>query len=276
MEKKIILVTGASSGIGKVTALQLIKEGHIVYGCARRVDKMLDLVAAGGFSLAMDVTKETEVKSGIQKILDTHGKLDVLVNNAGYAVYGAVEDVSIEDAKNQFDVNLFGLARITQLVLPSMRAEKKGTIINIGSMGGQMYTPMGAWYHATKYALEGWSDCLRLELKPFGINVVLIEPGLIITEFGEVLNNDILKRSGTGAYANMAKAVYTATQESYGKGEGSPATLIAKVISKAVASQSPKTRYLLGKFAKPMVFIRKYLGTTIFDKIIMMQVNRMQ
>ena len=157
-----------------------------------------------------------------------------------------------------------------------MRAEKKGTIINIGSMGGQMYTPMGAWYHATKYALEGWSDCLRLELKPFGINVVLIEPGLIITEFGEVLNNDILKRSGTGAYANMAKAVYTATQESYGKGEGSPATLIAKVISKAVASQSPKTRYLLGKFAKPMVFIRKYLGTTIFDKIIMMQVNRMQ
>ena len=170
--KKVIIVTGASSGIGKATALQLIKERHIVYGAARRVEKMQDLVSDGGKFIAMDVTNHNQVHSQIGKIIADEGKIDVLINNAGYAVYGPVEEINYEQAKRQFDVNLFGLAEVTKAVLPTMREHKSGTIINISSVGGKIYTPLGAWYHATKHALEGWSDCLRLELKQFGIDVV--------------------------------------------------------------------------------------------------------
>ena len=182
-QSQIILITGASSGMGKETALRLIAEGHIVYGAARRVEKMLDLVEAGGHVLLMDVTDQAQVQAGIDRIIAEQGRIDVLVNNAGYGSYGSVEETPIDDARRQFDVNLFGLARLTQLVIPHMRERQSGKIINISSVGGKIYTPLGAWYHATKHALEGWSDCLRLELKPFGIDVVIVEPGLI--EFGE-------------------------------------------------------------------------------------------
>ena len=184
MKPQVILITGASSGMGKDAAMHLINQGHIVYGAARRVSNMADIVEKGGHALELDVTNPEQVKSVADKIIEEQGRIDVLVNNAGYAVYGAVEDVSAEDAKRQFDVNLFGLAEMTKAVLPYMRKSKSGKIINISSMGGKMYTPLGAWYHATKHALEGWSDCLRLELKQFGIDVVVIEPGGIATEFG--------------------------------------------------------------------------------------------
>jgi NADP-dependent 3-hydroxy acid dehydrogenase YdfG len=160
--KKVILVTGASSGIGKATAQQLIKEGHIVYGAARRIEKMKDLEESGGHAIQMDVIKEQEVKACADRIIKEQGRIDVLVNNAGYAVYGPVENVDLEDARRQFEVNIFGLAAITKEVLPYMREAKSGTIINISSIGGKIYTPLGAWYHATKHALEGWSDCLRI------------------------------------------------------------------------------------------------------------------
>ncbi|MEO0333342.1 MAG: oxidoreductase [Bacteroidota bacterium] len=182
--KKVILVTGASSGIGKATALQLLSAGHTVYGLARRVENMQDLVKAGGKALPMDVTQHAQVKAVIQDIIQKEKRIDVLINNAGYAVYGAIEDVSYEDAKRQFEVNLFGLAEVTKAVLPAMRNQKSGTIINVSSVGGKIFTPLGAWYHATKHALEGWSDCLRLELRSFGIDVVVIQPGAIKTEFG--------------------------------------------------------------------------------------------
>jgi NADP-dependent 3-hydroxy acid dehydrogenase YdfG len=178
MKKQVILVTGASSGIGKDTAKTLINAGHTVYAAARRVEKMNDLKDMGGIPIKMDITNDAEVQAAVDQILDEQQTIDVLINNAGYAIYGAVEDTTIEDAKRQFDVNIFGLASITQKVLPTMRKNKKGKIINVSSMGGKMYTPLGAWYHATKHALEGWSDCLRLELKEFGIDVVIIEPGL--------------------------------------------------------------------------------------------------
>ena len=193
--KKIILITGASSGIGKDTALQLIKEGHIVYGAARRVEKMQDLVAAGGKAIKMDVTREEDVKATVQQVLKEQGKIDVLFNNAGYGLFGAVELITIEEARRQFDVNIFGLARMTKEVIPLMREQGKGTIINMSSVGGKVYSPFGAWYHSTKHALEGWSDCLRLELKPFNIDVVLIEPGAIATEFGSLMYDGILERS---------------------------------------------------------------------------------
>ena len=155
--KKIILITGASSGIGKDTALQLIKEGHIVYGAARRIEKMQDLVAAGGKAIKMDVTREEDVKATVQQVLKEQGKIDVLFNNAGYGLFGAVELITIEEARRQFDVNIFGLARMTKEVIPLMREQGKGTIINMSSVGGKVYSPFGAWYHGTKHALEGLS-----------------------------------------------------------------------------------------------------------------------
>jgi short-subunit dehydrogenase len=181
--KKVILITGASSGMGKVTAEELIKEGNTVYCAARSVEKMKDLENLGGKILEMDVSDDQSLEAGVDKIISAEGKIDVLWNNAGFGLYGPVEEISIEKAKYQFDVNLFGLAKITQKVLPHMRDQRGGLIINTSSMGGKIYTPLGAWYHATKHAVEGFSDCLRLELKEFGINVVVLEPGLIDTGF---------------------------------------------------------------------------------------------
>lgn len=272
--KKVILITGASSGIGKASALRLIKEGHIVYGAARRVDQMQDLVEAGGHAIAMDVTVESEIIACVQEIKSAHGTIDVLINNAGYGLYGAVEDISLADARRQFDVNIFGLARITKEVLPLMRAAKSGKIINVSSMGGKMYTPLGAWYHATKHALEGWSDCLRIELKQFNINVVIVEPGAIATEFGDVVYEPMLKNSGTGPYSDMAHKMAASTKAAYEKkGAASPSSVIADVMVKAINAKRPKTRYVAGKMAKPLMFIRKYFGDRIFDMALMSQLK---
>jgi len=271
--KKVILITGASSGMGKETALTLIKEGHVVYGVARRVEKMQDLVDGGGHALKVDVTDHDAIVQAVEQVVREQGRIDVLINNAGYAIYGAVEDTSLEDARRQFEVNLFGLAAVTKEVLPVMRKQGSGRIINITSMGGKIYTPLGAWYHATKHALEGWSDCLRLETKQFGIDVVVIEPGIIATEFGDVMYQPMLERSGEGPYSGMAQSVANATKASYEKGGASPASLIANVISKAIRADKPKTRYAAGKFAKPMMGIRKWLGDRAFDRIVMSQVK---
>lgn len=271
---KIVLITGASSGLGKETAKQLIKEGHIVYGAARRVESMEDLVEHGGHAIKMDVTKEETILQGVEQVIKEQGKIDVLINNAGYAIYGAVEDTTMEDARRQFDVNIFGLARLTQLVLPHMRKQNSGKIINISSMGGKIYTPLGAWYHATKHALEGWSDALRIELKQFNIDVVVIEPGAITTEFGDVMLDPMLARSGEGAYSRIAQSMANLTRSSYEKkGASSPPSVIAKVISRAIAAKKPRTRYVAGKMAKPLMFMRKHLSDRTFDKIILSQVK---
>lgn len=271
--KKIILITGASSGIGKETAIQLISEGHKVYTAARRIEHMDDLKKLGGYPIEMDITKEADIQKVVDTIISENGKIDVLFNNAGYAIYGSVEDITIEEAKRQFEVNIFGLASITQKITPFMRKAKSGTIINTSSMGGKMYTPMGAWYHATKYALEGWSDCLRLELSPFNVHVVILEPGAITTEFGEVMLDPMVKRSENGPYAEMVNKVAKSSIEIYQTGGSSPASVIAITISKIVKSNKPKTRYAVGKWAKPMIWLRKYMGDRIFDKIILSQLK---
>ncbi|HMQ60424.1 MAG TPA: oxidoreductase [Flavilitoribacter sp.] len=272
--KKVILITGASSGIGKATALQLIKEGHTVYGAARRVDQMEDLAQAGGHALKMDVLDEEQIVKGVRQVMDEQGKIDVLINNAGYGLYGSVEDLPLEAARRQFEVNIFGLARITKEVLPQMRERRSGKIINISSMGGKIYTPLGAWYHATKHALEGWSDCLRLELAPFKVQVVIVEPGAIATEFGDVMTDPILKNSGKGPYTGMAQKVAKATLDSYSKSStSSPPSVIANAISRAIAARKPKTRYRAGKYAKLLVWLRVYLGDRMFDRIIMSQMG---
>ena len=272
--KKVVLITGASSGIGKETALQLIKEGYTVYGAARRVEKMADLGKAGGQAIQMDVTNEAQLVSGVDQIIREQGKIDVLVNNAGYGSYGSVEETPLADARRQFDVNIFGLARLTQLVIPHMRSQQSGKIINISSMGGKVYTPLGAWYHATKHALEGWSDCLRLELKQFNIDVVVVEPGAIATEFGDVMYEPMLERLGDGPYRDIAQSMAKATKASYEKkGAASPPSVISDAIVRAIRSNRPKTRYVAGKFAKPVMFVRKYFGDRIFDWVIMSQVK---
>ncbi|NER35696.1 MAG: SDR family NAD(P)-dependent oxidoreductase [Oscillatoria sp. SIO1A7] len=266
---KVALVTGASSGIGKEIAKQLLEDGLVVYVAARRLEKMKDLEALGAIALKMDITKEEDIQYVVEEIKKSNGGIDVLINNAGYAIYGAMEDTTIEDARRQFEVNIFGLARLTQLALPYMRGQKSGKIINMSSMGGKIYTPLGAWYHATKHALEGWSDCLRLELTPFNIDVVIIEPGAIETEFGDVMLQPMIERSGNSAYSDMATKMVNMTKESYEKGGGSHPSVIAKLVSKAVKAQKPKTRYAGGKFAKPFMFVRKWLGDRIYDKIML-------
>ena len=266
---KVILITGASSGMGKETAKQLFAEGHNVYTAARRIDNMNDIRQLGGFPIEMDITNEADIQKVIDTIIQKENKIDVLWNNAGYGLYGSVEDIPISDAKTQFEVNLFGLASLTQKVIPFMRKAASGTIINTSSMGGKMYTPLGAWYHASKHALEGWSDCLRLELKAFNINVVILEPGLIQTEFADVLTAPMAKYSGKGSYTNLVNAITKST----GTTKMSPAFVIANTISKIVNSNKPKTRYRVGKWAKPMVWVRIYLGDKLFDKLIMSQIN---
>jgi len=267
-KQRVALVTGASSGIGEETAAQLLKEGFVVYGSARRLDKMGDLKKRGMIPLQMDVTVEEDLVSGIRQIEDAHGGVDILINNAGYGSYGAVEDVPLEEARRQFDVNIFGLARLTQLVLPYMRKQGYGKIVNISSMGGKVYTPFGAWYHATKHALEGFSDCLRLETADFGIDVIVIEPGGIATPWGVIAAENLRKTSGSGAYADAANKAADSTARMYQSDRLSKPELIAKTIRKAVAARRPRTRYAVGMGAKPSIFMRKILSDRAFDAII--------
>ncbi len=268
-QKKVALVTGASSGIGKEIAKQFLKDGLLVYVAARRVDKMKELANLGAIPLKMDIAKDEQIQEVVEHIQKNHNGVDVLVNNAGYGSYGAMEDTNLEDARYQFEVNLFGLARLTQLVLPSMREKESGTIINMSSMGGKVYTLLGAWYHATKHALEGWSDCLRLELAQFKINVVIIEPGAIQTEFADVVLDPMMQRSGQSAYSELAKKTQGIIKKSNEGGGATPPSVIAEIVSKALKAKRPKTRYVAGQYAKPMIFIRKWFGDRIYDKAIM-------
>jgi short-subunit dehydrogenase len=263
--KKTALVTGASSGIGEATALKLKQLGYTVFAAARRIDRMQGLKDAGIHVVALDVTDDTSMQTVVAGIVAKAGRIDVLVNNAGYGSYGAVEDVPMDEARAQFDVNVFGAVRLTQLVLPYMRAQRSGTIVNVSSMGGKIHTPLGAWYHGTKFALEAVSDCLRLEVQPFGIDVVVIEPGGIKTEWAGIAANKLLSTSGRGAYAAQAKAMANSMVGEASRKRQSPPQLIGDTIAKAVTARRPKTRYAVGFGAKPIIFMRRILSDRAFD-----------
>jgi len=263
--KRIALVTGASSGIGKETAKLLAQKGFTVYGAARRVEKMTELKDAGVKLLTMDVTDEDSMVKGVNEILRNENRIDILVNNAGYGSFGALEDVPITEAKYQFEVNIFGLARLTQLVLPTMRKQHSGKIINISSIGGKLGEPHGVWYHATKYAVEGLSDSLRMELKQFGINVVIIEPGAIITEWNSIARENLLKVSGNSDYKILANK-HANMLEKFDK-NGSKPIVVAKTIVKAALAKRPKTRYATGGGAKVILFFRRILSDKMFDTV---------
>lgn len=271
--KKTIIVTGASSGIGKATARQLLKEGHTVYGLARRVEKMDDLVTLGGKALCVDITNHKQVHETITNIIETEGTIDVLINNAGYALYGAVEEVSYEQAKQQFEVNLFGLAEVTKAVLPVMRKKRSGKIINVSSIGGRVYGPLASWYHATKFGLEGWSHALRLELNQFGIDVVIVEPGVIKTGFTGAMDHKFGEREQS-PYKELENVVINMVKNTNRPGQYSEPTVIANTISKAIRSKRPKTIYVAGKMAKQTLLIRTLFSDRGFDKMFLSMIRR--
>lgn len=269
MEKKVIILTGASCGIGYQTAEKLAKQGHVVYGAARRVEKMEPLKAFGVKPLSMDVTSEESTEKAVSAVVAAEGRIDVLINNAGYGSYGAVEDVSMAEARKQFDVNVFGVAMLTQKVLPYMRRQQGGTIVNVGSMGGRVTTYFGAWYHATKYALEGFSDALRMETKEFGINVSIIEPGGIKTPWGFVAADHLEESAKGGAYEERARKTAEGMRKQYSGNMMSKPEVVAKAISRAVNARRPRARYLIGFGAKPLVFMHSILPARCFDWLMM-------
>jgi len=270
-KKLVILVTGASAGIGKEFARELHADGHIVYGAARRLEKMDDIKQLGVKVLQMDVTDEASATSGVDKILKAEGRIDVLINNAGFGSYGAIEDVPIADAKYQLDVNVFGAARLIQLVLPGMRKQHFGKIINISSIGGKIAMPLGGWYHASKFALEAMSDSLRNEVAQFGIDVVVIEPGGIKSEWSGITLDNLMKISGGTVYQPMAKS-FSASFEAVDAKVPGP-MVIVNLIRKALAAKKPKTRYSGGYMAGPILFMRKILSDRMFDKMLMGQLK---
>lgn len=268
MSKKIALVTGASSGIGYMAALGLKKAGFDVYGAARRMDKLQELQTQGVNVIELDVTDDSSMQKCVETIVNKEGRIDVLVNNAGYGSYGAIEDVPMEEARRQIEVNLFGLARMSQLVIPLMRKNQFGRIINISSMGGKIYTSFGGWYHATKYAVEALSDCMRLEVKEFGIDVVLVEPGGIKTNWGIIAADNLKKTSDHGPYAARGLEAAESMRKMYSGKQLSDPEIIADAIVKASTSKRPKTRYLIGYGAKPVIFMRRILSDRMFDRFI--------
>jgi len=270
MGHKVALVTGASSGIGESSARRLHDAGFVVYGAARRVDRMAGLAAAGLHTVALDVTDESSAEKAVADILEAQGRIDVLVNNAGYGSYGALEDVPMAEARSQIEVNLFGLAHLTRAVLPAMRARRSGTVINISSMGGRLATPLGAWYHASKFAVEGLSDTLRLELRRFGIDVVVIEPGLIRTEWGAIAARKLRATSGSGPYADQAEAVATALDDGSRPEapRSSPPDVVARAVARAATARRPRTRYTAGFGARPLLLVRRVLPDRAFDAFI--------
>ncbi len=266
---KTVLVTGASAGIGKATAIFLAKCGYQVYGAARRMENMQDLKAYGIKPVALDLTKDESIRTCVEQIFTEAGSIDILVNNAGFGSEGAIEDLPIKDAKYQMEVNVFGAMRLTQLVLPNMRQKRSGKIVNVSSVGGKIALPLGGWYHASKFAIEALSDSMRMEVKPFGIDVIVIEPGGIKSEWGGIAMESLIRVSGNSAYKELVKGA----EKSYKRTEtnNSEPIVIAKLIRKAIEANQPKTRYAGGSMAKLLLFLRSTLSDKLLDRLLMSQ-----
>lgn len=266
--KPVALITGASSGMGKDFALRLLAEGYTVYGAARRVERMQDIEAAGGIALAMDVTDDATMVTGVDRIIREQGRIDVLINNAGYGQMGALEDVPVEAARRQIEVNLVGVGRLTQLCLPHMRERKFGKIINISSIGGKCAFPMAGWYHASKFALEGYSDSLRMEVRPFGIDVIVIEPGGTDSEWFPVAIAELERYSAKNAYADLVTAIQKSP--SWKRKMPGPKS-ITDLVVKALKARTPRARYHGASGAGLILFLRYVLSDRMYDRLITSQ-----
>jgi NADP-dependent 3-hydroxy acid dehydrogenase YdfG len=270
-----VLITGCSSGIGRASADLLVKAGHTVYATARRTETLAELEAAGARVLALDVTSEDSMAAAVEHIEAEHGRVGTLVNNAGYGEYGTIEEADLDRVRKMFETNVFGLARLTQLVLPGMRRAHRGRIINIGSMGGRMTFPVGGYYHATKYAVEAISDALRNEVRRFGIDVVLIEPGMTRTGFEDNVHSSVANGAGTQADSPYAELLASNAANTSG-GYSNPLMAtgpesVARVVLKALESEHPRSRYLLTPVAKAMVTARTLGGDRVWDTLVKQQ-----
>ena len=268
---KAVLITGCSSGIGRATALRLARSGWTVYATARRPESIADLGDAGARTLALDVTDEESMRAAVDAVEQAEGAIGVLINNAGYSQSGAIETVPLEAVRRQFETNVFGLVRLTQLALPRMREQRWGKIVNVGSMGGRLTFPGGGHYHATKHALEAISDALRFELHGFGIDVILLEPGLITTDFGEAA---VASMSGIDGgderdpYARFNATVGAATVGAYDgpmRRLGGPPERVAKAIERAITRRRAPTRITITPSAKIMIGTRSLLSDRAWD-----------
>jgi NAD(P)-dependent dehydrogenase (short-subunit alcohol dehydrogenase family) len=276
---KVVLITGCSSGIGAATARRLNQAGHIVYASARRPETLAELAAAGCRTLPLDVTDEDSMVAAVGRVEQEQGRLDVLVNNAGYGLYGPIEQLSQADLRRQFETNVFGLVRLCQLVLPGMRARRSGRIVNVSSMGGRTTLPGGGAYHASKHAVEALSDALRIEVGRFGIDVVLVEPGVVRTPWSErALSSQAVAGSAGGPADDPYGAYKEAVSQSFDRAYRGPLArlstspdTVARVIGRACATPRPKPRYLISPLARTVVTLKRLLPDRAHDRLLKQQ-----
>ena len=292
-----VVITGCSSGIGRAAAISLHAAGLTVYATARRVDALAGLARQGIRTLALDVTDEASMTAAVAAVEEAAGPVGVLVNNAGYGLYGPVEQLPMDEIRRQFETNFFGLVRLTQLVLPGMRHRGRGRILNVSSMGGRITLPGGAFYHASKYAVEALSNALRMEVAQFGIDVVLIEPGPVKTPWNDVAAASLSAATpagagdgpggespgggsglGGGADGDPYAAYKAAVGDSFGRSQaglvgrlGSTSEDIAKVITQAVTARRPRARYLINPVAKSLVVMNQVLPARAYDSMVRRQ-----
>lgn len=265
-DSHVALVTGASSGIGEAAAVALAEAGWTVVGAARRLERLESLRTKGVTPHVVDVSDDDSMVTLVDDVVAEHGRIDVLVNNAGYSVFGAVEDVPVEVARRQLEVNVLGLSRMSQLVLPHMRAAGAGRIINIASVAGHVSEPLGGWYHASKYAVEALSDAMRMELAPHGVRVAIIEPGAIRTEFGDIAADSLAEYSGSGAYAAQARRMARAHERMFGA-DAAEVDVVVDAIVHAATARRPRSRYQVPASARAMVAATKVVPSPVMDAV---------
>ena len=278
--QKIVVITGASSGIGKASALEILRQGDKVYALARSVDKMDDIEQLGGVPIQMDITKKEDIENAVNKIIKKEEKIDVLFNCAGTVFYAPIEETPIEKVRNLFEVNFFGLVQLTQLLIPHLRKnDSTGIIINTSALEGKIYSPLKGWYQASKHALEGWSDTLRLELMDFNINVIIIQPNYINTNFSsEILEDkEQAKTSSSTSKAGIYDKFYKVIDKEI-KNYTNPRVIIspfkvAKLVANIINTTSHKQRYVIGSYGKRLFWLRKYLGDQFFDIYKMIRID---
>jgi NAD(P)-dependent dehydrogenase (short-subunit alcohol dehydrogenase family) len=271
-----VLITGSSTGIGRATAERLAKAGHTVYATARREEAIEELRELGCRTLALDVTDEASMQAAVERVSAEQGAVGVLINNAGYSQSGAIETVSPQDVRRQFETNVFGLLRMSQLVMPGMRDQGWGRIVNISSMGANFTFPGGGIYHATKYAVEAISDAMRFEVSGFGVKVIIVQPGLIKTAFGATAAGEVDQQDGP--YSQFNALVAKATEEVYEKGPlaklGGPPEAVAATIEKAITASSPKIRYRVTPSAHVLIGQRRLMTDGLWDRFVATQFPR--
>jgi NAD(P)-dependent dehydrogenase (short-subunit alcohol dehydrogenase family) len=277
---KVVLITGCSSGIGRATAERFAQKGWPVYASARNLDSIRDLEAKGCKTLALDVTSEPSMREAVRAVEEAEGAVGVLVNNAGFGLHGAAEEADLDEVRRQFETNFFGLARMAQLVLPGMRRQRWGKLINVSSMGGRVTFPGGAFYHASKHAVEAFSDVLRFEVRPFGVDVVVIEPGLVRSRFGDTALGTIAEASSSAAgaespeagpydsfNANLAATIHGAYSGPMSRFSVS-AERVARAIERAAAAKRSGTRYVVPVPIRSFLALRKVLPDRVYDTML--------